>query len=223
MTFSSPPSLPLSRPWAGVSAWQLFRPPLSAWGSLNSNLKRLTIRIWKDQKIAWIKIRTMLIFLKQSDKIPRRKARNCFFFLFPLFGHAKSGWETWQIKGFPRDFVVGMTRIYEFYFFCFLAPNTPSFRTSSLLRAPSGLSGRGECHPGRGNFLYMREFPDSSESGNSLMYKKGLSGNGFTVSPKPWRLGVRVSRHFGARWRSSVRYGTRLGDLKESCFVLFFN
>ncbi len=27
MTFSSPPSLPLSRPWAGVSAWQLVRPP----------------------------------------------------------------------------------------------------------------------------------------------------------------------------------------------------
>jgi len=33
MTFSSPPSLPLSRPWAGVSAWQLVRPPPSAWGS----------------------------------------------------------------------------------------------------------------------------------------------------------------------------------------------
>ena len=25
MTFTSPPSLPLSRPWAGVSAWQLVR------------------------------------------------------------------------------------------------------------------------------------------------------------------------------------------------------
>ena len=35
--------------------------------------------------------------------------------------------------------------------------------------------------------------------------------------------GVRVSRHFGEPWRSSVRYGTRLGDLKESCFILFFN
>jgi len=35
--------------------------------------------------------------------------------------------------------------------------------------------------------------------------------------------GVRVSRPFGARWKSSVRYGTRLGDLKESCFILFFN
>ncbi len=30
MTLTSPPSLPLSRPWAGVSAWQLVRSPLSA-------------------------------------------------------------------------------------------------------------------------------------------------------------------------------------------------
>ncbi len=35
--------------------------------------------------------------------------------------------------------------------------------------------------------------------------------------------GVRVGRPFGARRRSSVRYGTRLGDLEESCFILFFN
>jgi hypothetical protein len=35
--------------------------------------------------------------------------------------------------------------------------------------------------------------------------------------------GVRVRRPFGARGRSSVRYGTRLGDLKESCLILFFN
>jgi hypothetical protein len=35
----------------------------------------------------------------------------------------------------------------------------------------------------------------------------------------PWR----VRRHFGARGRSSVRYGTRLGDLKESWFILFSN
>ena len=33
--------------------------------------------------------------------------------------------------------------------------------------------------------------------------------------------GVRVRRPFGARGRSSVRYGTRLGDLKENCFLLF--
>ena len=32
--------------------------------------------------------------------------------------------------------------------------------------------------------------------------------------------GVRVRRPFGARGRSSVRYGTRLGDLKENWFLL---
>jgi hypothetical protein len=37
------------------------------------------------------------------------------------------------------------------------------------------------------------------------------------------RVGVRVRRHFGARGRSSVRYGTRLGDLKENWFLLFSN
>ena len=35
-----------------------------------------------------------------------------------------------------------------------------------------------------------------------------------------YRWGVQVSLPFGARWRSSVRYGTRLRDLKESCFIL---
>jgi len=35
--------------------------------------------------------------------------------------------------------------------------------------------------------------------------------------------GVRVRRHFGARGRSSVRYGTRLGDLKENWFLFFSN
>jgi len=35
--------------------------------------------------------------------------------------------------------------------------------------------------------------------------------------------GVRVRRPFGARGRSSVRYGTRLGDLKENWFLLFSN
>jgi len=34
--------------------------------------------------------------------------------------------------------------------------------------------------------------------------------------------GVRVCRHFGARGRSSVRYGTRLGDLEES-WLMFSN
>ncbi len=35
--------------------------------------------------------------------------------------------------------------------------------------------------------------------------------------------GVRVRRPFGARGMSSVRYGTRLGDLKENWFLLFSN
>jgi len=35
--------------------------------------------------------------------------------------------------------------------------------------------------------------------------------------------GVRVRRHFGTRGRSSVRYGTRFGDLKENWFLLFSN
>ena len=37
------------------------------------------------------------------------------------------------------------------------------------------------------------------------------------VWDRDYGWGVRVRRHFGAR--SSVRYGTRLGDLKESCFL----
>jgi len=35
--------------------------------------------------------------------------------------------------------------------------------------------------------------------------------------------GVRVRRHFGARGRSSVRYGTRLGDLTENWLLVFCN
>ena len=37
------------------------------------------------------------------------------------------------------------------------------------------------------------------------------------------QAGVRVRRPFGARGRSSVRYGTRLGDLEENWFLLFSN
>ena len=46
-------------------------------------------------------------------------------------------------------------------------------------------------------------------------------GAGFCEGDYGW--GVRVRRHFGARGRSSVRYGTRIGDLKESWFILFSN
>jgi len=40
-----------------------------------------------------------------------------------------------------------------------------------------------------------------------------LGGDGFWEGDYGW--GVRVRRHFGARGMSSVRYGTRLGDLKN--------
>ena len=40
-----------------------------------------------------------------------------------------------------------------------------------------------------------------------------LGGDGFWNGDYGWR--VRVRRHFGARGMSSVRYGTRLGDLKN--------
>ena len=46
-----------------------------------------------------------------------------------------------------------------------------------------------------------------------------LGGDGFWKGDYGW--GVRVRRHFGARGMSSVRYGTRLGDLKENRFLLF--
>ena len=48
-----------------------------------------------------------------------------------------------------------------------------------------------------------------------------LGGDGFWEGDYGW--GVRVRRHFGARGMSSVRYGTRLGDLKENWFLLFSN
>ena len=49
----------------------------------------------------------------------------------------------------------------------------------------------------------------------------GLGSAGVWEGDYGW--GVRVRRHFGARERSSVRYGTRLGDLKENWFLLFSN
>jgi hypothetical protein len=45
--------------------------------------------------------------------------------------------------------------------------------------------------------------------------------DGFWNGDYGW--GVRVRRPFGARGMSSVRYGTRLGDLKENWFLLFSN
>ena len=48
-----------------------------------------------------------------------------------------------------------------------------------------------------------------------------LGGDVFWERHYGW--GVRVCRPFGARGMSSVRYGTRLGDLKENWFLLFSN
>ena len=48
-----------------------------------------------------------------------------------------------------------------------------------------------------------------------------LGGDGFWEKDYGW--GVRVRGPFGARGRCSVRYGTRLGDLKENLFLLFSN
>jgi len=48
-----------------------------------------------------------------------------------------------------------------------------------------------------------------------------LGGDGFWKQAYGW--GVWVRRHFGARGRSSVRYGTLLGDLEENWFLLFSN
>jgi hypothetical protein len=48
-----------------------------------------------------------------------------------------------------------------------------------------------------------------------------LGGDGFWEGDYGW--GVRVRRHFSVRGMSSVRYGTRFGDLKENWFLLFSN
>ena len=52
-----------------------------------------------------------------------------------------------------------------------------------------------------------------------------LGGDGFWNGDYGWGVRVRlfVRRHFGARGMISVRYGTRLGDLKENWFLLFSN
>ena len=52
---------------------------------------------------------------------------------------------------------------------------------------------------------------------------RGLDLDRVSVWDGDYGWGVRVRRPFGARGMSSVRYGTRLGDLKESWFLLFSN
>ena len=51
----------------------------------------------------------------------------------------------------------------------------------------------------------------------------GLDLGSAGVWDRDYGWGVRVRRPFGARGRSSVRYGTWLGDLKENWFLLFSN
>ena len=51
----------------------------------------------------------------------------------------------------------------------------------------------------------------------------GLDLGSAGVWDRDYGWGVRVLRPFGARRRSSVRYGTWLGDLKENWFLLFSN
>ena len=48
-----------------------------------------------------------------------------------------------------------------------------------------------------------------------------MGSDGFWEQDCGW--GVRVRRPFGARGMSSVRYGTRLGDLKFGFFVFQLN
>jgi len=48
------------------------------------------------------------------------------------------------------------------------------------------------------------------------------ASNGYCVSYSGDYGGCPGKPPFWARWRSSVRYGTRLGDLKESCFYFVF-
>ena len=57
--------------------------------------------------------------------------------------------------------------------------------------------------------------------GTSVAWLGRLGNDGVWDGDYGW--GVRVRRPFGARGMSSVRYGTRLGDLKENWFLLFSN
>jgi hypothetical protein len=82
----------------------------------------------------------------------------------------------------------------------------------------------------RGESEYLETFRAGADPG-SILSHLGLVpprdrdlgrldlGDGFWDGDYGW--GVRVRRHFGAHGRSSVRYGIRLGDLKESWFILF--
>ena len=79
---------------------------------------------------------------------------------------------------------------------------------------------------GSGEPQYLETFRAGADPGTILSVLVAqlvdrLGGDGFWERDYGW--GVRVRRPFGARGMSSVRYGTRLGDLKESWFIFFSN
>jgi len=61
--------------------------------------------------------------------------------------------------------------------------------------------------------LFKVTEPSSCHADPSISSDYGWPGPG----------GSEVRRPFGSRGMSSVRYGTRLGDLKENWFLLFSN
>ena len=118
-------------------------------------------------------------------------------------------------------------------------PMTPTRVTLSLWafsrQGATGvpLSQHGILWQARGEPQYLETFRAGADPG-SILSHLGLGpprdcdlGRLDLGSAVVWEgdygWGVRVRRHFGARRRSSVRYGTRLGDLKESWFILFSN
>jgi hypothetical protein len=78
----------------------------------------------------------------------------------------------------------------------------------------------------RGEPQYLETFRAGADPGIILsvlvaQLVRCLGSDGLWEEDYGW--GVLVRRHFGARGRSSVRYGTRLGDLTENWSLLFSN
>ena len=104
----------------------------------------------------------------------------------------------------------------------------PTRVTLSLWVFRSPYSQHGILWQARGESQYLETFRAGADPGIILSVLVAaaqlvgrLGSDGFWEQDYGW--GVRVRRPFGARGRSCVRYGTRLGDLKESWFILFFN
>jgi hypothetical protein len=102
-----------------------------------------------------------------------------------------------------------------------------AFTRQGLLGSP--YSQHGILQQAQGEPQYLETFRAGADPGIILSVFVAqlvgrLGSGGFWKEDYGW--GVRVGRpfnSFGARRRSSVRYGTRLGDLKESWFILFSN